>query len=62
MHVFADFRGEIEQTPPMYSAKKIDGKKLYELARKGETVERKVGQSHDPRTWFVSTACGSELK
>ncbi len=38
--VFADFRGQIEQTPPMYSAKKIDGKKLYELARKGETVER----------------------
>jgi len=36
-----DFRGEIEQTPPMYSAKKIDGKKLYEHARKGETVERK---------------------
>ncbi len=35
------FRGEIEQTPPMYSAKKIDGKKLYELARKGEAVERK---------------------
>ncbi len=35
------FRGEIEQTPPMYSAKKIDGKKLYELARKGETIERK---------------------
>lgn len=36
------FRGEIEQVPPMYSAKKIDGKKLYELARKGETVERKA--------------------
>ena len=36
-----NFRGEIEQTPPMYSAKKIDGKKLYELARQGETVERK---------------------
>jgi len=36
-----DFRGKIEQMPPMYSAKKIDGKKLYELARKGETVERK---------------------
>lgn len=35
------FRGEIEQTPPMYSAKKIDGKKLYEHARKGKTVERK---------------------
>jgi len=36
-----DFRGEIEQTPPMYSAKKVDGKKLYELARKGIEVERK---------------------
>ncbi|MCL2407487.1 MAG: tRNA pseudouridine(55) synthase TruB [Defluviitaleaceae bacterium] len=34
------FIGEISQTPPMYSAIKIDGKKLYELARKGVTVER----------------------
>jgi tRNA pseudouridine55 synthase len=33
-------RGEIEQVPPMYSARKIAGRKLYELARKGETVER----------------------
>jgi len=40
--VFAGFRGQIEQTPPMYSAKKIDGKKLYEHARKGETIERKA--------------------
>lgn len=40
--VFAPFRGEIEQVPPMYSAKKIDGKKLYEHARKGETIERKA--------------------
>ncbi len=39
--VLKDFRGEIEQMPPMYSAKKIDGKKLYELARKGIEVERK---------------------
>ena len=36
------FRGEIEQTPPMYSAKKVDGKKLYELARKGIEIERKA--------------------
>ncbi len=36
-----NFRGETEQIPPMYSAKKIDGKKLYELARKGIEVERK---------------------
>ncbi len=40
--VLPGFRGEIMQTPPMYSAKKIDGKKLYEHARKGETVERKA--------------------
>ncbi|HEY0544356.1 MAG TPA: tRNA pseudouridine(55) synthase TruB [Pyrinomonadaceae bacterium] len=33
-------RGEIEQVPPMYSAKKLKGKKLYELARAGEVVER----------------------
>jgi tRNA pseudouridine55 synthase len=34
-------RGDIDQVPPMYSAKKVEGKKLYELARRGETVERK---------------------
>jgi tRNA pseudouridine55 synthase len=39
--VLKDFRGEIEQTPPMYSAKKVAGKKLYELARKGIEIERK---------------------
>jgi tRNA pseudouridine55 synthase len=38
----ASLRGEIEQTPPMYSAKKIAGKKLYEHARRGEEVERKA--------------------
>ena len=39
--ILPEFTGEIEQVPPMYSAKKIDGKRLYELARKGATVERK---------------------
>jgi tRNA pseudouridine55 synthase len=39
--VLDKFRGEIQQTPPMYSAKKVGGKKLYELARKGQEVERK---------------------
>jgi len=34
-------RGEIDQVPPMYSAKKVQGKKLYELARRCESVERK---------------------
>ena len=36
------FEGTYDQVPPMYSAKKIDGKKLYQLAREGKTVERKA--------------------
>lgn len=35
------FQGALLQTPPMFSAKKVQGKKLYELARKGVTIERK---------------------
>lgn len=38
--VLPDFIGEITQLPPMYSAVSVNGKRLYELARKGETVER----------------------
>ena len=38
----ARFTGEIDQVPPMYSALKVDGQKLYELARRGKTVERKA--------------------
>ena len=38
--VLERFRGDILQMPPMYSAIKINGKKLYELARKGREVER----------------------
>ena len=38
--VLPRFMGDIEQIPPMYSAIKINGKKLYELARKGKEVER----------------------
>lgn len=36
-----EFVGEYDQVPPMYSALKVGGKKLYELAREGKTVERK---------------------
>ena len=39
-HALASLRGWIDQVPPMYSAKKIGGKKLYELARRGEEVKR----------------------
>lgn len=35
------FVGQIDQIPPMFSAVKVDGKRLYELAREGKTVERK---------------------
>src|SRR6185503_9462397 len=38
--VLRNFRGEIEQVPPMHSALKRDGVPLYELARKGKTVAR----------------------
>lgn len=37
--IIASFIGEISQIPPMYSAIKINGKKMYELARKGQTVD-----------------------
>ncbi|WP_151735085.1 tRNA pseudouridine(55) synthase TruB [Paenibacillus tengchongensis] len=39
--VLQAFVGTISQVPPMYSAVKVDGKRLYELAREGKTVERK---------------------
>lgn len=39
--VIKNFIGEIEQIPPMYSAIKVDGQKLYQLARRGVEIERK---------------------
>ena len=38
------FQGDVMQVPPMYSAKKVNGKKLYELARRGVEIERKPVQ------------------
>ncbi len=46
--VLGNFRGEIMQLPPIYSAVKVNGKKLYEYARKGEDVEI------EPRKVFIS--------
>ena len=40
------FLGDIEQIPPMYSALKVNGKKLYDLARKGKEIERKPRNLH----------------
>lgn len=42
LSVIESFLGESEQIPPMYSAIKVEGKKLYELAREGKTIERKA--------------------
>lgn len=42
--VLFSFLGDYKQIPPMYSALKVNGKKLYELAREGKTIERKPRQ------------------
>lgn len=44
--VLAGFRGEIEQVPPMVSALKVGGKRLYEIARQGEEIERQPRPVH----------------
>ncbi|MCG3150514.1 MAG: tRNA pseudouridine synthase B [Verrucomicrobiae bacterium] len=44
--VFAKFRGDIQQIPPMVSAKKVEGVALYKLARKGQTIAREPKNVH----------------
>lgn len=44
--ILPEFLGDITQLPPMYSAVSVNGKRLYELARKGETVERPTRTVH----------------
>jgi tRNA pseudouridine55 synthase len=46
-HVASQFEGDIEQIPPMHSAVKVEGKKLYELAREGQEIVR------DPRQVYI---------
>ncbi|HVF66020.1 MAG TPA: tRNA pseudouridine(55) synthase TruB [Pyrinomonadaceae bacterium] len=58
----ASLRGEIEQVPPMYSAKKIGGKKLYELARRGEEVERAAVRVRVSEFESVAFGDGSSIK
>lgn len=61
-NVLADFRGEIEQLPPMYSAVSIDGKRLYQYAREGKEVERRARKvkvySLELLSFDESTQCG----
>lgn len=47
INVVDSFRGEYMQTPPMYSALKINGQKLYDIARQGKTIER------EPRKIYI---------
>ena len=42
LQVLSHFRGELQQTPPMHSAISVNGVRLYELARKGESIEREA--------------------
>lgn len=62
----ARFRGQLSQIPPMYSAIKIKGQKLYELARRGENVERKARDitifaleltGRDGEDWLLDVTC-----
>ena len=48
------FVGDIEQIPPMYSAIKVGGKKLYELARRGEEIERKARKINISKLEIIS--------
>jgi tRNA pseudouridine55 synthase len=54
--VLATFVGEQQQVPPMHSAVKHDGKRLYELARRGESVERQARRIMIHRCEFIALA------
>ena len=67
------FKGDILQIPPMYSAIKIGGRKLYELARKGEEIERKprkiniskldiIGEENGDYTLDVACSKGTYIR
>lgn len=68
IYALKDFEGEIEQMPPIYSAIKVKGKKLYDYARNGESVEIKprkvfIGKikvidfDNDKQTAKINVAC-----
>lgn len=71
--VMERFRGEISQLPPMYSAIKVNGRKLYEAARKGKEVERQprritihalelIGRDGDDYILDVSCSKGTYIR
>ena len=56
----SEFTGEIEQIPPMYSALKVNGQKLLDLARKGQQVERAARQVYVDRLEAYPTESSDE--
>lgn len=66
--IFTRFTGEIDQVPPMFSAIKKDGQRLYKLARAGQVIEREARKVHIHRielmdmstqTLHIRVVCGS---
>ncbi len=67
MEILPSFRGQIQQVPPMYSALKVGGKKLVDLAREGVVIERKARTieilsleatpTEDPREYQLEVTC-----
>lgn len=72
LQVADNFRGEIMQLPPMFSALKKDGVRLYELARKGEEIEREprkceiyaleIGKENGEFTLFCECSAGTYIR
>ena len=72
LDVADNFRGEIMQLPPMFSALKKDGVRLYELARKGEEVERElrkcqiykleIGEENGEYTLYCECSAGTYIR
>ena len=71
--VVESFLGEIDQIPPMYSAIKVNGKKLYELARKGVEIDRKyrkvninyvndIKYKNNKISFFVGVSSGTYIR
>jgi len=61
-NILSEFEGEIEQTPPMYSAVRVDGKRLYEYAFEGKEVERPSRQTQIYRLERTSDVILNEEK
>ena len=55
--ILSRFRGEISQIPPMYSAIKVNGQKLYDLARKGQTFQRNNCDCPGLSIHFMAFSC-----